>query len=472
MLNNQNRFFILWAMGCLILSMSIISLPASLHAEPAETVEDELTEEGGQCPLATGLEEMGISYRGFIEGQGDYFLFDAQAKTQDAYLAKDDVDYSGRLRLRVDYAPSDESTFVFSTDSKYWDRSVTHDFYEIYWDHTFNYMDLRLGRQIVTWGRCDEIIPLDVVNPQDLRRFFLPLREERKLPVWMAHSNLYLGDAVTFSALWVPFFEANKIADHDPRWDIRPAQPDSITIQGVTIPLEGGVNTSIKEPDDDSDDSLRNGQFGFKLTTQTDKSIFDLVYYYGWDQMGSLDKRISFSQNGVVLNIRKKHFRDSMAGVSFSTLLGDFVLRGEAAYHWEKYFDIIDIDDEDALAPKDFLDSCLGLEYRRGDQWYINFLVQYKKIMDFDSTLVQRKSETILFGIIDKFWARKTFQIRLLYYYNLDDGDSRFNPQLSYELADGLRATLGAEIITGEADTDWGQFEDNDLIYLKFKYSF
>ena len=277
----------------------------------------------------------------------------------------------------------------------------------------------------------------------------------------------YYFDDLSLSTLWIPFFEPNEMPDDDQQWAISMDPiPDTIAVGDDLIP------TQMRLESEEPEYSWENGQYGLKLTKQTNQTIFDLIYYYRWDPMGVLVKQVIMTPTLVVFEIRKKHFRDQVWGASFSKILNKFILRGELAYHIDKYFQTENPNDTDALTKKDYLNSCLGLEYTLGDEFYMNLLVNNKTIIDYESFISQRRSETIVFGIIDRFLDRKTMRARLLFYYNIDDGDSRVNPELSYELGDGLRAYLGIEFINGNTSTDWGQFDDNDLIYLRVKYSF
>lgn len=50
----------------------------------------------------------------------------------------------------------------------------------------------RIGKQIIRWGKTDEISPVDNVNSQDLRLFIIPTYEDRKIPNWIADVEFFL----------------------------------------------------------------------------------------------------------------------------------------------------------------------------------------------------------------------------------------------------------------------------------------
>ena len=57
-----------------------------------------------------------------------------------------------------------------------------------------NNFDLKAGRQIVVWGRMDNIRVNDVLNPLDLRIPGLTDIEDLRLPVFMTRVDYYLAN--------------------------------------------------------------------------------------------------------------------------------------------------------------------------------------------------------------------------------------------------------------------------------------
>ncbi|MEA1971132.1 MAG: DUF1302 family protein, partial [Thermodesulfobacteriota bacterium] len=55
-------------------------------------------------------------------------------------------------------------------------------------------LDIKLGRQIVVWGKSDNIRVTDVLNPLDIREPGLTDIEDLRLPVTMSRLDYYIGD--------------------------------------------------------------------------------------------------------------------------------------------------------------------------------------------------------------------------------------------------------------------------------------
>ena len=57
--------------------------------------------------------------------------------------------------------------------------------------------DLRVGYTRIVWGRLDEFLPTDVVNPQDISRFFFEGRTEGRMPVGLVRVRWLPSDRYT-----------------------------------------------------------------------------------------------------------------------------------------------------------------------------------------------------------------------------------------------------------------------------------
>ena len=72
-------------------------------------------------------------------------------------------------------------------------------------------LDVKIGRQIVVWGKSDNIRVTDVLNPLDIREPGLTDIEDLRLPVTMSRLDYYIGD-----------WSLTGIAIHEIRFNKRP----------------------------------------------------------------------------------------------------------------------------------------------------------------------------------------------------------------------------------------------------------
>ena len=85
---------------------------------------------------------------------------------------------------------------------------------ESLWDsHADLYLgpiDLRVGRQIVSWGGAELLAINDVINPRDYRRSFLERPEELRIPVLAARATAHWGPLLV-EGVWLPRAPGNRM---------------------------------------------------------------------------------------------------------------------------------------------------------------------------------------------------------------------------------------------------------------------
>jgi len=72
-----------------------------------------------------------------------------------------------------------------------------------------------------------------------------------------------------------------------------------------------------------------------------------------------------------------------------------------------------------------------------------------------------------------KLMKAQTIEAVLFVFYSPTDNDAYVRPSVGYKITDRVKATVGANIFTGAYDhTEFGQFEKNDNVYARLRYSF
>jgi len=67
---------------------------------------------------------------------------------------------------------------------------------------------------------------------------------------------------------------------------------------------------------------------------------------------------------------------------------------------------------------------------------------------------------------------RETLHIELFSYVGLTGEDALIRPKITYDFDDSFSILLGANIFTGSRDGQFGQYQDNSMVYTKIKYNF
>ena len=339
----------------------------------------------------------------------------------------------------------------FGPDSSMDDYDL--ELFEAYLNHATPNWDLRLGRQIVRWGKADQISPVDNLNPQDMREYFIPDLEDRKIPNWMARVRVFPDDAgplsaIALEAVFIPFFEENKFD-----WT------------GNTWALLGVEETGLRIEEDDPK-GLENSDYGLRAASTV----------AGWDLavswLQATEKNPALSLNPVHPKgptLRAEYGRQNIYGFEFETTLDKFGFRGEAAYFDRQSLNTEDFDP--ATSP--VFHWIMGLDYMGEADWYVNVQFSHQHVFKYDEdTIFLRRNNFYVNGELNKEFWRGNLMLKLRYAVDLHDGSSFLTPEAILTYFRNIELSLGTNLFFGPKDTLFGRYRDNDQAFLKATWSF
>jgi hypothetical protein len=317
----------------------------------------------------------------------------------------------------------------------------------------FAELDIKIGRQIVVWGKSDNIRVTDVLNPIDNREPGVVDIEDIRLPVTMLRLDYYFGD-----------WSLTGIAVHEIRFNKDPAFgsdffPFPAPSPPAQVPPDGGSNTEFA--------AALSGIF----------SGYDLAFY--WARIfndeahavsltGDFDPAVCFSPGGCEF----RHARQTMYGAAFNIALGNWLLKSEAAvFDGLRFF---------PFPGREFtrVDALVGFEYAGIPDNTFSFEAVNRHLLDFEPALLtspdgtrENVNQYVLAYRADLL--RQTLHVVALAIFfgaGADEGGVR---RLSgtYDLFDAFSLTAG--VVTyhpGNFLLDAAQ--DNDRLILEAKFSF
>ena len=325
--------------------------------------------------------------------------------------------------------------------------------FEGYVHHATSDWELRLGRQLVRWGKTDQISPVDNLNPQDLREFFIPDLEDRKIPNWMARARVFPGNAgplsaIALEAVFIPFFEENTFD-----WT------------GNTWALLGVEDTGLRIEEEDPK-GLDNSDYGLRAAATV--AGWDLAI--SWLQATEKSPALTlnpFHPKGPTLEA--EYGRQNIYGFEFETTLDKFGFRGEAAYYDRQNFNTEDFDP--ATSPMSHW--IVGLDYIGEADWYVNVQFSHQHLFEYDKDILFLERDNFhLTGEINKEFWRGNTMLKLRYAANLQDGGSLLTPETILTYFENLELSLGANLFFGPQDSFFGRYRDNDQAFFKAVYHF
>ncbi|KAF5424679.1 MAG: Protein of unknown function (DUF1302) [Candidatus Methanocomedens sp.] len=306
-------------------------------------------------------------------------------------------------------------------------------------------VDIRVGRQIVRWGKTDQISPVDNLNPQDLREFITHDLEDRKIPNWMVRARLF-SDFFTVEGIYLPFFESSRIDYFGTDWAI--------------FRHMNRIGVHEEEPDR----KFKNGEGGVRVTKTISGWDLGLSYLYAWEDLPYFE---TFPTGGGDVQITYK--RSNIFGFEFETTAGEIGLRGEAAYFDQQSF----LTNNLTSTRKIVYYYIVGVDYSGENDWYINIQFSHQIITNYDSTILYfKRNNPSLCGEISKEFQEGYFEAELKYNFALNENSFYLSPRIICSYASNLDITLGLNIFEGDSDTLMGLYDANDQIYIDFKYYF
>jgi hypothetical protein len=366
---------------------------------------------------------------------GDFLLGDQRLELELARAAE-----SGRVRA---YAKAD-----FVHDAV--EGAARIDVREAFLTLTSTRVDLRMGRQVITWGVGDLVFINDVF-PKDWTALIAgqPL-QYLKLGSDAANLNLYLGP-ISAQVVAVPFFQADVLPDGTrltgftpfPGRSTREVQPDQrIGNTQVALRLYGRVGRF------DTAVHAFRGFWGSPPGVELDGE--DAVRFYPGLTVYGASLQGAFAQGILSLETGLYDSRDDPDGRN--PAIENSQLRALVGYQ-----------------------RALGGDLTVGAQYYAERMVEYDRYRltvppSFPVRLQTRHNVT---ARITRLFNYQTSQVSVFVWASPNDEDYYLNPEVRHSLSDEVWVAAGANVFGGsQRHTFFGQFDRNDNVYGTLRYSF
>ncbi|UCE40670.1 MAG: hypothetical protein JSV17_14655 [Candidatus Aminicenantes bacterium] len=328
--------------------------------------------------------------------------------------------------------------------------------------------DFRIGHQVVVWGRADGWNPTDNITPRNMLIRSAD-EDDRRLANFLIRSYYNLHP-FRFEAIWVPAYSPSYI-------------PTDL------IASSSGIN--LIEPDY-PDMKLKNSAFAFRLNLEFPSIDGSISYFNGHNPMPGITADFpKVFMNNVNLDIFPKSYRMHVIGVDFSTVIaGSFGVRGEMAFRrsHQDYEENIHIPNPD-LQYIVGIDKELVPNFNLILQYIGRYVFDFKKLevptnpVDFPRFKLALKNRLITFQQYE--WSHslscraaldlmnELLSIEVFGMVNFTSNEALFRPKLTYDIADALTFTLGAELYSGPEDTLF-ELVDSVLnaVFVELKASF
>ncbi|HDZ49842.1 MAG TPA: hypothetical protein ENH69_01320 [Candidatus Aerophobetes bacterium] len=327
-------------------------------------------------------------------------------------------------------------------------------FDEAYVDIYLKNTDLRVGRQVVSWGTADGINPTNYINPRELS---LTETEPGGKPLAILKATYY-GKKADMTGVIVFDFEPLEI-------------PEELEIAiGQLIPGFGGFPSPAE-----IENTLENMEFALKVEKRIADWDTKLSYFHGWEDYPALWIEL---QPGLILQFEGKAQYQQIDKVGLATAgsLKKVGLWSEIAYVMPREIEEMRNAFISFSMNKPYLQAVLGADYTLGKIYVEGQYIYYQNGSLLSPYNQYETGEDITAGnylmVQSSYGINQVHSLRLAGIVNLQDSSYTLMPQYTYAINEVTDLSLGAALFLGEAGTEFGMLKIIDFINLGIKISF
>ncbi len=342
-------------------------------------------------------------------------------------------------------------------------------------------LDLKVGKQRITWGTADKLNPTDNLNPYDLEDV---LDFGRHRGSWALNLEYYFGRDFSIQAVYIPIFEPANL----PIGIFAEALTPTIEMPPPFV-LEGFTDEAIMPAFNLGESATAGAKFkGFAGGVD-----FSVSYVWGRDGLPiGIYNTITPADTlgGVNVNVQTSFFRQHIFGADLATSIGGVGVWAEAAAFLPEN-EVVMTTDLSALFPGSpvpvtmdsvvlkrevFLKYVVGADYNFANGMYLNFQYMHG--------FINERGRDALNDYFFLQYQMKFFEDQLKFTpvaggFIVSDWDDIKNnyaiiyaPELSYMATDNLELNLSVALFNGKGDNIFANFTDYNMLMFKVKYSF
>ncbi len=405
----------------------------------------------GLLPAARAL-----AVEGFVEGaygyrpqrditkKDSFNLLEGRLQVKDAYEPPVLEDWSPELGLKAELlADGYDERLIFRV------REATLLFTPL------DMMDVKIGRQVLTWGTGDYIFINDLF-PKDYVSFFIGRDDEYlKVPSDAARVSLFL-DAVNLDFVLIPFME-----------------PD-ISVTGKRLSFFDGLGGVVAGEDAGIEfieprETMGNMELSFRAYRTIGRTELALYLFRGFykEPRGVLDasaRKLFYPR----LHVLGMSARGPLLGGIGNLELGYYDSREDRA-------------GSNPMIENPSIKYLLGYTRDLGGDASLGLQYEVEEMLHYAAyrgalapgAPAREEFRHLLTMRLTKFFLAQTLETGLFAFYSPSDMDAYLRPSVSYKVTDNWKVSAGANIIVGRDEfTDFGAFRRNDNIYARIRYGF
>ena len=319
------------------------------------------------------------------------------------------------------------------------------------------FMDVKVGRQVLTWGTGDLLFINDLF-PKDWQAFFIGRDVEYlKAPCDALKVSLFTKLA-NLDVVFTPRLDADRFI-----------RGERLSYWNGMLSRQAGRDAIVRT--DQPNECLRDHEWAARLSRNVAGYELAAYGYWGyWKSPGGLDP----------VSGRATFPRLSVYGASARGQLGRGIANIEAGYYDSRQ----DRGGDDPFVNNGQLRLLCGYEQdlpqiakdlTLGVQYYVEWMMDHDDYVAALPPPMRRADEDrhVLTFRMTKLLMSQNLKLSLFAYYSPTDSDAYLRPNASYKIDDHWTVEVGGNVFFGQRDhTFFGQFEKNTNVYAAARYGF
>ncbi|HUT33504.1 MAG TPA: hypothetical protein VNE39_08505 [Planctomycetota bacterium] len=318
----------------------------------------------------------------------------------------------------------------------------------------FEFLDLKLGRQTLTWGTGDLLFINDLF-PKDWESFLIGRDDEYLKAPSDAVKLSFFTDAVNVDVAYTPRFRSDNYVDGE-----------RLSYWSDALGRRAGQDFVVR--DDEPSRWFRDDELALRLYKNVGGYEVAFYGYHGfWRTPGGMNP----------LNGKATFPRLAVCGASVRGPVGKGIGNVEVGcYH--------SLDDRGGADPlirnSEFrflvgYEQEVGRNFTAGVQYYVECLMDYDAYRRTLPPGIRARDQVrhLVTLRLTKLLMNQNLRLSLFVFCSPSDADAYVRPKVHYKVDDHWSVEAGANLFRGARDhTFFGQFEENSNIYGGVRYSF
>ncbi|MEO1023422.1 MAG: hypothetical protein AAFW89_12835 [Bacteroidota bacterium] len=388
-------------------------------------------------------------------------------------------------------------------------NEIIFDLREAYVDLYLGDWDVRVGKQIFSQGRTNGVFITDILSPLDLSEGLTLSNDIIKLGIPALKATRYVGDNY-IEAVITPTFQSHTLPSTDSRWFVNTrveGQGFNLVYSDLDTPalasaLGGNpaeINQVLQNGDNTNEFTQNLFQASIRYAFRSSLTWNLDVFGMWWSEPAPTYYKSFLTDPQTqtpTFVLTEEYLQRLILAYSGDLLLTpSVILTSEAAFHFNRNVDYLPQDLQGvnltALPPQQQLQlaqvlqqngdgfllqrpwaiAMIGLDYSLGS-WNISNQLYAEHIVDHNPDILQEEwfYYTTLLGT--RTFFRDKLTTRLFGQWNITGSDGWVNPDVGYELMDGVEAGIGVHLFTGNDPGDlYGHFSFREYRNNSFGYT-